>query len=205
MKYIANIIRVLFFALFVFVVASGNMILWLGFFAVSLILAVVFGRIYCGYICPMNTVMLPAEWISKKLKLSKEAPKWLEKGIYPWIFFGLSIAVMIGFKKAMQINIPILIVWVVLSVLITLVYKPYVFHNLICPFGALQKIFGKFAIFSKRVDADKCIGCKKCESVCPSVAIVVQEDKKAIIDKSLCHQCTNCTEVCPTEAIKYRK
>lgn len=205
MKWLANIVRVLFFALFLFVIAKGNMMLWLAFFGVSLILAVVFGRVYCGYVCPMNTVMQPTEWLSKKLKLSKGAPKWLEKGIFPWVFLVLSIALMMVTKKVLNINLPILIIWVVLSALITIVFHPYVFHNLICPFGALQRLFGRFAFFSKNVDADKCIGCKKCESVCPSVAIEVKENKKAVIDKSFCHQCTNCTVACPTNAISYKK
>jgi len=204
-KWIANLIRVIFFGLFIFVIAKGNMMLWLAFFAASLVLAVLFGRLYCGYACPMNTVMLPAEWISKKLKLSKEAPKWLEKGIFPWVFLVLSVAVMMISKQVLHADLPILIIWVAVSLLITIVFRPYVFHNLICPFGALQTVFGRFAFFSKKVDADKCIGCKKCEAVCPSLSIVVNEDKKATIDKSLCHQCTNCTEVCPTDAISYKK
>lgn len=63
MKYAVTIIR-LFLSAFLFVLANGRMMLWLGLFGVSLLAALVFGRIYCGYVCPMNTVMIPADWIA---------------------------------------------------------------------------------------------------------------------------------------------
>lgn len=206
-KTIVSIVRWLFLALFFFIISKGNMMLWLGLYGASLILALLFGRIYCGYICPMNTLMVPAEWISKKLKIqSKTTPKFLQSSKLPWITLVGSLALMIFSKRVLQKNIPLLLIWVIVSVLVTLRYKPEVFHNLICPFGALQKVFGKSARLSKNVEEDACIGCKLCEKDCPSAAIKVQpEDKKAIIDRSLCFQCTNCQDICPKDAINYTK
>jgi polyferredoxin len=205
MKWIVNVVRVLFLGLFLYLVLTGNMFLWLGIFGVSLIAAIFFGRIYCGYACPMNTVMIPIEWISKKLKIqTQKTPKWLKKGILPWFALGISVIVMILSKRALHINLPILLIWLAISILVTLRYKPEVFHNYICPFGVLQKLFGRFALLSKTVDEKECIGCKKCEKVCPSLAIAVNGDsKKAVISTKLCHQCTNCTDICPEGAIKY--
>lgn len=207
MKWIATIIRVLFLGLFLYLIITGNMMLWLALFALSLIVAIFFGRLYCGYVCPMNTVMIPVEWISKKLKWQNStAPKWLEKGILPWAFLGISIVAMLLSKKILHINLPLLLIWLVVSILVTLRYKPYIFHNLICPFGALQKTFGRFARFSKNVNKTNCIGCKKCEEVCPSKSIIVSvKDNKANISTKLCLQCKNCSEVCPTSTIKYTK
>ncbi|MGI6298550.1 MAG: 4Fe-4S binding protein [Saccharofermentanales bacterium] len=75
-----------------------------------------------------------------------------------------------------------------------------------CPFGPLQKVFGKRAFVSERVNHDTCIGCKKCEKPCPTGAILVNpETKKATINTADCLQCTNCQQVCPTKAISYRK
>ena len=207
MKYGAHIIRILFLLLFVFLLIKVNVMLWLAFFAVSLIAALFFGRIYCGYICPMNTMMIPAAWLSKRLKIQTDkTPEWLKKGSFAWIALLISLALMLLSKRVLQINLPVLPLWLALSVLVTLRYKPEVFHNLICPFGALQKVFGRHARLSKNVDSDACIGCKRCEKVCPSRAIVVSGEKhKAKINTALCHQCTNCQQVCPTNAIKYGK
>ena len=207
MKYIANAIRILFLALFIFLLANGKVVLWLALFAISLIAALIFGRVYCGYVCPMNTLMIPSTWLSKKFKLqTADAPKWLKNGYFTWITLGISIAVMLLSKRQLHIDLPILPFWLVMSILITLRYKPAVFHNLICPFGALQRTFGRFARLSEKVDKDACVGCKLCEKACPSNAIVVSsEDKKAVINTALCHQCTNCRQVCPKSAIHYSK
>ena len=207
MKYLITSVRVLFLAFFLFLLANGKVVIWLVLFGVSLIAALLFGRVYCGYACPMNTLMIPVEWLSKKLKFQTEnAPKWLKSGYFTWISLVVSIVVMMVSKKVLHRDLPVLPFWVVVSVLVTLRYKPEVFHNLICPFGALQKVFGQFAKISEKVETQACIGCKKCEKVCPSSAIVVNhEDKKAFITTALCHQCTNCQQVCPTRAIRYRK
>lgn len=64
MKHIANTIRILFLALFLFLLANGKAELWLALFAISLIAALIFGKIYCGYVCPINTLIIPVEWLS---------------------------------------------------------------------------------------------------------------------------------------------
>ena len=151
--------------------------------------------------------MIPTEWLSKKLKLQTDtSPKWLSSGKFAWLSLVGSVAIMLIAQKLLHKNIPILLIWLAVSVLITLRYKPVVFHNLICPFGPLQKVFGKFAIFSERVNKEECIGCKLCEKVCPSDAIAVKSgNKRADIETSLCLQCTSCQQVCPTDAIHYSK
>lgn len=205
MKYIITGVRLLFLALFIYLIVTGQMLLWLSLFGVSLVLAVIFGRIYCGYACPMNTVMLPAEWLSNQLRLqTPEKPKWLRNGYFAWIALIVSAAAMLLSKRFLRINLPVLPFWLVLAFLLTLRYRPAVFHNLICPFGALQRLFGRFALLSARVDAEACVGCRLCEKACPSEAITVSGQKrKAVIHTALCRQCTACRVACVKSAVCY--
>jgi len=207
MKHAANIVRTLFFALFLFLLLNGKLVLWLAIFAASLLAALAFGRVYCGYACPMNTLMVPVERLSKMLKLQTDKkPRWLKNGYFAWVTLVVSVAVMLLSRRLLHIDLPVLPFWLAVSVLVTLRYKPEVFHNLICPFGALQKAFGRFARFSQKVDRDACIGCRLCEKECPSSAILVcPKDRKADINVALCHQCDNCRQVCPKNAIRYRR
>lgn len=206
MKIIATAIRVFFLAFFLLLLENGKPALWLALFAASLLAALIFGRIYCGYICPMNTLMLPAAWLSKKMRLQTDkTPRWLASGRFAWVSLAASTAAMLLSRGLLHVDLPILPLWLVIAAAVTLRYRPEVFHNLICPFGALQKAFGRFARLSENVDASACIGCKLCERVCPSRAVAVSpEDQKAAVDPALCHQCGDCRRVCPEGAIGYR-
>lgn len=53
---------------------------------------------------------------------------------------------------------------------------------------------------AKKACSVACIGCKKCEKVCESGAITV-EDFKAFINPALCTGCKLCVEACPQNVI----
>ncbi len=50
------------------------------------------------------------------------------------------------------------------------------------------------------VDSELCVGCGRCEEVCPYGAVEVVEGD-AVIDPALCHLCLRCVEECPKGAI----
>lgn len=206
MRKIRIMVQVIFFIIFLLAIISGKTVLWLGIFGISLIGALLFGRFYCGYVCPMNTVMRITGKVAKKLHLqTNKIPKWMESKVIPWIVLILMVATMIVSKRFFHLEIPVLLILVAISIVFTLRYEEWIFHNHICPYGALLKITGKWAKVSTKVEQSKCVGCKKCEKVCPSIAIHVdQESKKAKIDRSICHQCQECSDICPTKAIHYK-
>jgi carbon-monoxide dehydrogenase iron sulfur subunit/anaerobic dimethyl sulfoxide reductase subunit B (iron-sulfur subunit) len=54
---------------------------------------------------------------------------------------------------------------------------------------------------TRKVCSAGCIGCKKCERVCPSGAIKVK-DNVAVIDYEKCTDCGACAKACTTQCIK---
>ncbi len=197
------IVQIAFLLLFVFLIITDKTNLWLALFGLSIILAIFFGRIYCGWVCPINTVMRPINWIYDKLKLKRlNTPKWLKIKIIPWVLLALLIIAMIA-GRLLKIKIPGLLIILALGFIFSFVFKPEVFHNYICPFGALQSLTGRFAKLTFKVDEDKCNGCELCSNVCDAGAITIN-NKKAAVDARLCHQCSNCKIQCPTDAINYK-
>lgn len=51
-----------------------------------------------------------------------------------------------------------------------------------------------------RVNADKCIGCQGCHSVCPQSCI--SNTIPRVIDPSHCIHCGNCFRICPVKAVE---
>lgn len=206
MKILKMLVQLFFFCTFLGAIFTGKTVLWLGLFLISLLGAAIFGRFYCGYICPMNTVMAVTGKIAKKLHLQRDkVPKWLTLKYTPWGVLIIMVASVILSKKVLHHEIPILLILVLISILFTIRYEEWIFHNHICPYGALLNLSGRWAKMGTKVEKSQCIGCKKCETICPSKAIQVDNSNRgAVIDQALCHQCGECSKICPKDAIRYR-
>jgi len=52
------------------------------------------------------------------------------------------------------------------------------------------------------LNPEKCIGCGRCEEVCPHRVFAVAENKARITDKNSCMECGACMMNCPVDAIE---
>ena len=74
------------------------------------------------------------------------------------------------------------------------VHRP--FCRYLCPLGAFYSVFNRFSFYQMNLDASKCVGCKKCEKVCPMAVEVTKN-----CNDPECIRCGKCREVCPVQAI----
>ena len=76
LRIIAEIVSL---AIFVLLFFNNKLQLWIVIFGASALLSLFFGRFYCNYICPMNTLFRPINWLYSKLKIKKiRTPRFLK-------------------------------------------------------------------------------------------------------------------------------
>lgn len=122
---------------------------------------------FCKYVCPAGTLEGGIPLI-----LQNEQLRRIAGALFSWKL-GILIAVIIG------------------SVCISRFFCRY-----LCPLGAFYALFNRFALFQMQVSGEKCIGCGKCETVCPMAVDVTKQ-----INGGECIRCGKCTAACPKQAI----
>lgn len=171
-----------------------------------LLLSLVFGRIFCGHICPAGAI----QELASLVPLPKIGQNWNEisRGIRAVVFvivlaaaFGWSVGIIdyFGLQEFFSLDVTSVLFYVFLGVLLLsmVVYRP--FCRFICPYGLLLSLTAAVSAFKFR-RTDKCIECGLCERVCPT------NEAKMGDWKSECYMCGRCVEVCPVEgALVYRR
>lgn len=188
---------------------------------ILLLTVLLFGRIFCGYACPVGALQ---ELISKiNFKSSVKKQKYVKykidislraANIIRWIFFGVVVVLAIfwsfsviqiinpftGFRIFTNPLVPLFLIpgVTLLIVIITsfFVYRPWC--RLLCPFGALASLVGRFSR-NKYVRTEDCNDCGLCEKICPTH----QAERNS--KKEECYYCSRCVDVCPQNAIKLGK
>lgn len=200
---IRNAVRVVSLLAFAAIMLQGKPTAWLILFMATIPLAVLLGRVYCGWICPMNTLMAPVNWAARKLKWErKQTPHWLRSGIGGWVVLVLSLLTMLAGRR-LGVQLPVVLYLSAFAVVLTFWYRPEVWHKYLCPFGAVQSLPGRTARWGERVNSSECIGCRLCEKACTAEAVTVNSNHKAVIDSTHCLQCFDCQAACPKDAIVY--
>ncbi len=201
-KVIQRTVQVVFLLLFGLLIVKGRIQIWMGIFLVSVLLSLFFSRFYCGWLCPINTLLKPITFIKKKLKIkSLKTPAIFKNGV-------IRIILLIGFLVLMAMvlrtgrKLPVLPALLGLGVFLSLFFTEELWHRYLCPYGTILSLPSRAAKKAMVINPELCINCTKCAKVCPSGAIV-QEEKHRII-KHECLVCHECERVCAKGAISYQ-
>ena len=195
--------QLFFLILFGFLALQGTIQVWLFILLAGIILSPFWGRVFCGWVCPMCTVFRGINWVYKKLSLDRLTwPSFLQKRGIRWFILILFVGIMIIGRRA-GVELDMLLYVFALSIVFTLFFREPFWHRNVCPYGAPLSLAGKTARNHLEVNKDKCTGCGLCDRVCPSMAISETNRGKREIDPAECLVCGQCKKVCPTGAIDW--
>lgn len=180
------------------------------------LLAVAFGPVFCGWICPMGSIQ---EWIGKlgARILGKRRRKWSQKllpykvdtwlrylryVVLAWVVFVTARSGQLIFADydpyyalfnfwTGEVAISGLIILGIVLLLSLLVERP--FCKYACPYGAVLGLFNFVRIFKIRRNPSTCISCSACTRACP---MNIQVESTEVVRN---HQCISCLE-CTSEA-----
>lgn len=203
MKKIPHLLtQLLFLTIFIALILNNKAQLWFGLFLFGVVVSLFMGRIFCGWVCPINTAMSGVDWIKKKLHLkSFDIPKLI---ITPWtryIALGLFIVAFI-FSMASGSKVPLFPLLFVLGIVVTSFFPEKLWHYYLCPFGTVLSCSASKASHTMRIDADTCNNCGACKRICPAHAIEKTETHK-IVNKD-CLVCMECPLPCKQNSIRYQ-
>ncbi len=139
-------------------------------------------------------ILLPAFAVTK----SGIRPPYFCKYICPAGTLGGGLTLMAGNPALRELAGPLFLwkILVLIAVLAAAIFISRPFCRYLCPLGAFYGLFNRFSFFQMSLNKDRCVGCKKCEHVCP-MAVEVTEN----INSPECIRCGKCKAVCPAGAI----
>ena len=185
---------------------------------IPIALTVVFGRFFCGWICPATFIYELnsnfASWLrwagikignrhfDKRIKygvlalgliLSAATGSVLVAAIYPPAIIGREIYYVIGiggFGAGTMFFIG--------TLLFDLLVAHRGFCRYLCPGGALYSLLGHYRLLRIRRIVETCNDCAKCNAVC-------EFDLDPLRDGfgQECNNCTACIAICPTNALTF--
>jgi len=188
----------------------------IGALIVAAFYALVGGRVWCSWVCPINMVTDSASWLRRRLKIPNAFK--IERNTRYWILMLTLLLSAITGLAAFEWISPISMfhreVIFGLGLGWTSILGIFIFDLLIvrhgwcghlCPLGAFYAVLGKVSLLRVSFDAPTCTQCCECAHVCPEPQVFdfKKAHKEGMITSPECSNCGRCITVCPENTLKF--
>ncbi|MFC2162616.1 4Fe-4S binding protein [Candidatus Altiarchaeota archaeon] len=184
---------------------------------ITVAMTMIFGRAFCGFICPLGTLQEWIRGIGRRMGFRKdrELPTNLDKHLryvkYATLILIMYLTYTTGelifrnydpYVSLMHFGEEFeekMFGYSILALVLAaaLVYKNF-WCRYLCPLGGFYAIISRLKMFGIKRDAGSCIDCGKCNKACPH-GIEVQHAK--VVDSVDCVSCMRCVESCPEDCL----
>jgi polyferredoxin len=196
-------------------VHPAAMFLFMSFVLMSLLVK----KAFCSWLCPVGTLSEILHKVGRKIfGRNVQLPRWADiplrglkyllLGFFLIFIGGMSTEMLLGFMNTpygliadvrmlnffRDIGLTAGVV-IALLVLLSMLVQNF-WCRYLCPYGALLGLASILSPVKIRRDADACIDCAKCASVCPASLPV---DQLVQIRSAECSACMVCVAACPAE------
>jgi len=182
-----------------------------------LILAIVLGRVFCGWICPLGSLIEALDFIISPLRernpvALRSYPKRRLLVRYPVSLLLLGAVLVTVFTRVPVLQFLHPNIWIIRIASLTTVglvflgllllfslFARRLWCTYLCPLGALYGLLARIPLFRLRISA--CSSCGRCDR-CPTEAANYEERE------ILAHQCLVCFDYeskCPTEGFRFTR
>ena len=192
----------------------------LGAAIVLVFYALVGGRSFCAWVCPVNPVTDLANRLGRhRWPARARGTVRLGRGTrYGVLVLALVLSAVLG-VPAFETVSPIGMLqrslvfgvggaWLAVTAifLFDLLVHPNGFCGRLCPLGAFYAAASRFSLVRVRHDHAKCTQCNDCLRVCPEPQILalVGQASGSVLD-GVCTNCGRCLEVCHDDALRFAR
>lgn len=186
----------------------------LGALSILLIYGLIFGRMFCSWVCPMNIVTDTAAFGSKKLHINNKLI-FSRKSRYGVMVLGVILSAILA-TPAFELISPVSMLhravifgmggaWalIVALFLFDFALTRFGWCGHLCPIGAFYSLVGRYALLKIKHNTKNCTNCGKCFKVCPEEQVLsLINIKSGYIKSGECSVCMRCVEVCADDALK---